>query len=276
VTPNSSAAIAAVQFKLDGANLDSEITSSPYSIAWNTALAVDGPHVLSAVVRDTVGNSSTSASVPIVVADAPPILSAISAASVTANGAAIVWVTDRASDSQVVYGLNRAYGQATILDSVAVTSHSEVLSGLSACTVYHYGVRSRDAGGVLAVSGDQAFATLMDDGVTPCSSTVTVAGALAAPLSADDTQAKSPQRFLSPALADGINDEATFGPAASAVTVFDLRGRSVFHASQGASGASIVWNCRDGSGKIVPSGVYIAEIVTADSKRLYQSFAVVK
>ena len=96
----------------------------------------------------------------------------------------------------------------------------------------------------------------------------------AVPAAADEPPAKAPQRFLSPSLADGINDAAVFGPAAKEVSIVDRRGRQVFYAD--STGAAIVWNCRDASGRIVPSGVYIANIVTRDSKRLNQSFTVVK
>jgi hypothetical protein len=83
------------------------------------------------------------------------------------------------------------------------------------------------------------------------------------------------QKFLSQALADGVNDAATFGPAAEEVKVFDIRGHQVFSGSrQGGSG--IVWNGKDGSGRIVDSGAYIARIKTQDAGVVYQSLAVVK
>ncbi|MBI5199958.1 MAG: hypothetical protein HY925_00090 [Elusimicrobia bacterium] len=88
------------------------------------------------------------------------------------------------------------------------------------------------------------------------------------------TEAKAPQRFLSPALADGINDAARFGTDAEDVTVFDASGRQVFHAAGG--GAGVVWDCRDSSGRLVDSGVYIAKIRKKDSSVVAQSFAVVK
>ena len=40
-----------------------------------------------------------------------------------------------------------------------VTSHSASLSGLAANTLYHYRVKSRDAAGNLATSGDFTFTT---------------------------------------------------------------------------------------------------------------------
>lgn len=87
-------------------------------------------------------------------------------------------------------------------------------------------------------------------------------------------QAKAPQKFLSPALADGINDVATFGTTAAEVSIYNVRGRLVFHSTQ--QGAPIIWNCKDGMGRVDESGVYIAKIRTTNAGVVYQSFAIVK
>ena len=55
------AAIVDVQFKVDGVNLGSADASSPYSVSWNTAGVTNGTHSLTAVARDTAGNTTTSA-----------------------------------------------------------------------------------------------------------------------------------------------------------------------------------------------------------------------
>jgi hypothetical protein len=57
---SSSVGIAGVQFQLDTANLGASLTSSPYSINWDTTTASNGAHVLTAVAQDTAGNSATS------------------------------------------------------------------------------------------------------------------------------------------------------------------------------------------------------------------------
>jgi hypothetical protein len=101
-----------------------------------------------------------------------------------------------------------------------------------------------------------------------------VAMPLAAPTL--ESSAKAPQRFLSPALADGINDEAVFGNNAREVTIIDIRGRKVFQASRHDSEPVIVWNCRDDSGRMLPSGVYIAQVISTDSQKHHQSFVIVK
>ena len=63
-------AVAGVQFKLDGANLGTEDTASPYSVSWDTTTAADGSHTLSAVARDAAGNTGTAAAVSVTVSNA--------------------------------------------------------------------------------------------------------------------------------------------------------------------------------------------------------------
>src|SRR5688500_15330312 len=93
--------------------------------------------------------------------------------------------------------------------------------------------------------------------------------------SAAAADAKAPQKFLSPGKRDGINDFAVFGPDAEEVRIYNVRGSLVFHASKHGV-APIVWDGRDGSGRIRESGVYIARIRTGENGPLYQSFALVK
>src|SRR6266540_3266041 len=88
-----------------------------------------------------------------------PDISNVAAAGVTTSGATITWTTNENSDSQVEYGTTTAYGQSTALNPAPVTAHSRGLSGLTSGTLYHYRVRSRDAAGNLAVSGDFTFTT---------------------------------------------------------------------------------------------------------------------
>ncbi len=93
---------------------------------------------------------------------AAPVLSNIAAGGITSSGATIIWNTNENSDSQVEYGSTTAYGQSTALNPALVTAHSQGLSGLAPGTVYHYRVKSRDAAGNLAVSGDFTFTTSAD------------------------------------------------------------------------------------------------------------------
>ena len=63
----------------------------------------------------------------------------------------------RASSTQIDYGTTTAYGNTTTLNASLVTAHSQAVSQLSAATLYHYRVRSTDAAGNTAVSGDNTF-----------------------------------------------------------------------------------------------------------------------
>lgn len=55
-TASDDAYVVGVQFKLDGVNLGTEDTTSPYSITWDTTTASNASHALTAVARDAGGN----------------------------------------------------------------------------------------------------------------------------------------------------------------------------------------------------------------------------
>jgi chitodextrinase len=50
--------VAGVQFKLDGANLGVELTAKPYKYVWDASQTGNGPHTLTAIARDAVGNTT--------------------------------------------------------------------------------------------------------------------------------------------------------------------------------------------------------------------------
>jgi hypothetical protein len=57
--------VASVQFLLDGSPLGSPVINTPYSVAWDTATAISGSHVLQARASDFAGNSTTSTAVSV-------------------------------------------------------------------------------------------------------------------------------------------------------------------------------------------------------------------
>jgi hypothetical protein len=182
VSASDNVGVVGVQLELDGTNLGTEDTASPYSIAWNTTTVSNAAHTLTAVARDAAGNTRTSASVTVTVSNdtSAPAISAVTASAITAAGATITWTSDEASDSQVEYGLTTSYGSVTPLNGSMVTAHSVPLTGLTDATVYHYRVRSRDAAGNLATSGD--FTVTTQDGTAPvitavAASSITKSGA---------------------------------------------------------------------------------------------------
>src|SRR3989344_392821 len=52
--------VTGVKFKVDGANVGAEDTTSPYSLSWDTTTATNGTHNLRAVARDAAGNTRWS------------------------------------------------------------------------------------------------------------------------------------------------------------------------------------------------------------------------
>jgi Big-like domain-containing protein/purple acid phosphatase-like protein len=128
--------------------------------------------------KDAAGNLATSAdfsfTTPASADTTPPTISGVSASGLSASGATIAWATDEASDSRVEYGTTSAYGNATALDGTLGTSHSQGLSGLTESTLYHFRVKSKDAAGNLATSGDFTFTTAASPSTTVSVPTVAI------------------------------------------------------------------------------------------------------
>jgi hypothetical protein len=103
-----------------------------------------------------------------------PVISGVTAGTISTSGATIAWTTDQASSSQVEYGTTTAYGAITALNTNNVTSHSQTLSGLSAATLYHYRVYSKNSVGLQTISGDYTFMTLSQKPKAPTISGVSV------------------------------------------------------------------------------------------------------
>ncbi len=64
--------VAGVQFQVDGIDVEAEVTQAPWTRAYNTDTLVNGSHTLSAVARDSAGNTATSAQVSVVVSNPRP------------------------------------------------------------------------------------------------------------------------------------------------------------------------------------------------------------
>ena len=80
-------------------------------------------------------------------------------ASPSSSGATVTWNTTTASHSQVEYGLTASYGSLSYESVATGTSHNLVLTGLKGGSLHHYRVKSLDASGQTAVSGDFTFTT---------------------------------------------------------------------------------------------------------------------
>jgi hypothetical protein len=52
--------VAGVQFEIDGVAIGNEITTSPYTILWDSTTVANGAHTLTATARDSAGNRASS------------------------------------------------------------------------------------------------------------------------------------------------------------------------------------------------------------------------
>ena len=66
-TATDNVAVNDVRFQLDGVNLGADLTASPYTIQWDTTTATNGTHTLTAIAKDTSGNSATSSAITVTV-----------------------------------------------------------------------------------------------------------------------------------------------------------------------------------------------------------------
>lgn len=106
-----------------------------------------------------------------------PVVSNIATSSITNTGATITWDTDEAASTRVVYSADMNYASTTAETDTSprVTSHTQALSDLLACTIYNYRVVSRDAAGNTATSTASTFLTTgCSGGATPSTATSTV------------------------------------------------------------------------------------------------------
>ena len=106
-TASDNVGVASVQFKIDGSNLGSALTVSPYTASWSTSSYSNGSHTISAVASDAAGNSKT-ATATVTVSNA-----------VKDTTAPTVAITSPANNSTVSGAVSIT---ATASDNVGVTS----------------------------------------------------------------------------------------------------------------------------------------------------------
>jgi hypothetical protein len=139
VNAADNAAVASVQFKLDGANLGSALTASPYLMTWDSTVVANGSHTLTAVATDTSGNQATAPTVTFNVNNTivstlglsfPSTEGVISAPFFVTNGTAIVQpaYTALASSGQAVYTFNvpaaGSYVVSALVDAPSADNNS--------------------------------------------------------------------------------------------------------------------------------------------------------
>ena len=135
---------------------------SPSKTTTYTLLAINSGVVVSSSVVVRVGTAS-----PPSPDTTPPVITNLSASSITAASAVVSWSTDEPATSQVEYGTTTDYGSTTALDEELVTSHNVSLSSLEPDTTYHFRVKSQDGVGNEAVATEVTFTTAAEADTTP-------------------------------------------------------------------------------------------------------------
>ncbi len=133
-----------------------------------TGLTADTLHHFQVTAVDAGGNAAASTDQTFTPVDTPPVISNIQVSAIGTDTATISWSTDVLATSQVDYGLDTNYG-TTLADGTLKTSHSMVLTGLSAETTYNFQVTSVNGNGTPASSANQTLTTTTGGGTTPTS-----------------------------------------------------------------------------------------------------------
>lgn len=168
-TDTGGGVVGGIEVSVDGGSRWYRATgTSTWSFTWTPATL--GAYTLMSRATDDSANIGpvSSRSVTVVANTTPPTISTVQTAALASTWATITWTTSRVADTQVEYGPTTAYGSSTTLDPALVLTHAATIPGLMPGATYNYRVKSRDAYGNLAISGNFTFTTSSTD------STVTI------------------------------------------------------------------------------------------------------
>lgn len=128
--------VAGVQFKLDGVNIGAEDTSSPFSISWDSTTATNVSHDLTAVARDAVGNTTTSALVTVTVDNQAPTLAEVTPVSTPTNDVTPAYTFSSDEEGVITYGGDCSSADTTAEADNNVISFNTLAEGAHTnCTV---------------------------------------------------------------------------------------------------------------------------------------------
>jgi alpha-tubulin suppressor-like RCC1 family protein len=134
--------VVGVQFKADGINVGGEDMTSPYVVTLNTVTLTNGSHVLTAVARDSAGNTKTSTNVTISVSNLPAAPSSLTANFATATSVNLSWNDNSSNETGFKIERKAGTGAFTQIGSVGVGMTAYADSGLAVGITYTYRVRA--------------------------------------------------------------------------------------------------------------------------------------
>jgi len=229
--------------------------ASPSTLAYYTdapdALVGDAYYIQNLVTAiESFGAVMTATVTPVVTATRTPTVTPTLTATPMVSATATATVTPTATDTPVVSATPTATPTPT-------RTATPVVSATASCTATPTNSPTRTPTPALSPT-----ATPTATPSSTASPTPTAGGGPEPPA----------RRFLSPGLADGINDAVVFPAVYVAVTILDMRGREVYH----ADGRALAWSGRTSDGRLCASGEYIAKLKRRDGSVAYQTLVLVK
>ncbi len=180
-TASDNVGVVGVQFKLDNVNLGSEDTSSPYDISWNTTQATNGTHALTAVARDAAGNTASSATVNINVANTATLTTAVTIAddlftpkqlTVTA-GTTVVW-TNTGARSHTVTADNGSFDSGTLSPGATFSRQFNTPGTYPYYCIFHGGSGGVGQSGTIIVTSTASASATASLSLSPSTQTLKV------------------------------------------------------------------------------------------------------
>src|SRR6185436_10312599 len=170
--------VESVQFRIDGNPIGAPVIESPYALAWNSAEVSNGSHALSAVARDTSGNTRTSTSVTITTSNdrtAPSVSITSPSSGATVTGSVTVRAT--ASDNVGVKGVQFLVDGVNIGAEDTTSTYSVVWDSAATSFGPHtLTAIARDAAGNTRTSAPLTVTSTAPDTTPPVISNVGVSG----------------------------------------------------------------------------------------------------
>ncbi|HYY70598.1 MAG TPA: Ig-like domain-containing protein, partial [Terriglobales bacterium] len=107
--------VARVQFAVDGQNVGAQLTSAPYTMAWDSTAVGDGSHNITAAAWDSAGNTALSSPVTVVVDNSAPTVSLTS----PTNGSVVTGIVPAAASASALVSQVAFYVDGTTLIGTA-------------------------------------------------------------------------------------------------------------------------------------------------------------
>ncbi|MGB9106500.1 MAG: Ig-like domain-containing protein [Terriglobales bacterium] len=118
---SDSVGVVGVQFALDGQNVGGQITSAPYTMAWDSTTVADGNHSITAAAWNLAANTATSSPVTVAVDNSAPTVSLTS----PSNGSVVTGIVPvTASASALVSQVGFYLDGATLIGTATSSPYS--------------------------------------------------------------------------------------------------------------------------------------------------------